>query len=69
MKKFWATTDKPARIGGGAVALGALIFIFWAIFGESDWAGGFVGNLWIVALILFVFGVFYIGSKSGRKGQ
>ena len=67
MKKFWASTSKEGKIGGGAVALGALLFLFWAIFGEANWAGAFIGNLWIAALAFFVLGVGYILTKSGSN--
>jgi VIT1/CCC1 family predicted Fe2+/Mn2+ transporter len=70
MSNFIKNSNKAGLIGGGAIVLGAVLFIIWAAFGEADWmSGGASTALILLATALIIFAVAYIATKSGRKGQ
>ena len=59
--------NKSARLGVLLTLLGALCFLLWAIWGESDGAGNVLGVFWIPACVLFGAGVLSIASKRGKE--
>ena len=68
MSNFLSKTNKSGRIGAGLVLAGAILFILWAVWlSDGNGVSNFISTGSIVlAGVLFLSGVAYIASQSGK---
>jgi hypothetical protein len=67
MKKFWETTNRQTKIGGGIFLAGFFLVLLYIISGESNWMGNWIEvGVWAGA-VLMVIGAVSIGLNFGAK--